>query len=448
MKKGILAKIALIFSLAAALLIAPVFSGCKGLKGRDGVNGKDLTIYEIWQETKEQTGNPDLSFEDFLHQYLSYNSEQLEQSTSLTAAINRTLLSGVSIITTFDEYVRSGFMGNSYSTVEVSYYGSGVIIDVDKQNGDMTVVTNCHVVYSADAKRNSGGTEISKYNGFAKSVQIWLYGSEFAEKSAIEATIIGASKSYDIAVLQVRGSDLVRNSHAIASKWCDFEECYVGETVYTVGNADGKKLSASVGYISKDSEEIAVNMGSDSSVEAYDYRVLRTDTAINGGNSGGGLFNKYGCLVGIVNAKTISEEIDGMGYALAHATTRRVVQRLIADADGNFGINVVSPKFSYASTDSYTTGLNANGFAEIKEVVTITRGQTFGKFDAGDNIVHVSVLRDGVTVEDIDVQRLHNLTDALISIEPNDTVIYTVDRDGDEKEITVTYSSSDYVHKD
>ena len=448
MKKGIFAKIALIATLAAAISIVPAFSGCIGLNGRDGVNGKDLTIYDIWQETKERTGNPDLSFEDFLREYLSYNSEQLEQSTSLTAAINRSLLSGVSIIATFDEYVRSGFMGSSYSVVETSYYGSGVIMDVDKSSGDMTVLTNCHVVYSADAKRNNAGNvEISTSNGFAKSVQLWLYGSEYEDRNAIEATVIAASKSYDIAVLQVSANDLVKNSYALAAQWCNFEECYVGEQVYTVGNADGKKLSASVGYISKDSEEITVNMGSDSSPEAFEYRVLRTDTAINGGNSGGGLFNKYGQLVGIVNAKTISEDIDNMGYALAPATTRRVVQRMIEDADGTYGIETVSAGFNYASTDSYTTGLNIDGYAEIKEVVTVTRGQSFGKFDAGDKIVHVVVKRGEKVLESMPVMRVHNLTDALLSVKAGDTVIYTVERGGENVAITVTYTSGDYIRK-
>ena len=436
MKKGLLKKFALAAVLSAALAFTPVVAGCQSLKGRDGTNGKDLTIYDIWQETIERTGNPDLSFEDFLRDYLSYDSDELAQSSSLTASINRSLMSGVSIITSFSDHFG----------IETKYYGSGVIVDVDKMNGDMTVVTNCHVVYSAENRTNNTAL-ISAASGFAKSVKLWLYGSEYAGGDAIDAKIIGASKSYDIAVLKVSGNTLVKNSHAVAAQWYSGEECFIGESVYTVGNADGKKLSASVGYISKDSEEITVNIGTDSIYENYTYRVLRTDTAINGGNSGGGLYNKYGELVGIVNAKSVSENIDNMGYALAAATTRRVVDRLIGDANGYFGIEVVSPGISFVSTDSYTTGLDKDGYARIKEVVTVSHAPITSTLRTGDILLSVAVKRSGVIVESMEVERMHNLTDALIAVRAGDSVTFTLDRGGQQVEATMSFSSGNFTRK-
>lgn len=451
MKKHFFKKAAAVAVTVATLAIVPAVSGCVGANGRDGVNGKDLTIYDIWQETKTQTGNSELTYDEFLREYLSFTSPDLQEATSLQASINRSLLSGVSIISTFDEYKRVyGYIGSQVIAEETQYYGSGVILDVDRQSGDMTVVTNCHVVYSLNARTSNNSTALDKTSGFAKRVDLWLYGSEFEEESAIKAEIIGASKSYDIAVLKVSGSDLVKRSQAVAAQWSGGEERFIGETVYAVGNADGKKLSASVGYVSKDSEEITVNLGTDSVSENYEYRVLRTDTAINGGNSGGGLFNKYGELVGIVNAKTVSESIDNMGYALPASTTKRVVRKLIAQAGGNFGLESVPQGITYEVTDSYTTGMNTDGNVEIKEVVTVKNvnsGTVWGRLKANDVVKRVTVNRNNTVIEDVTVNRLHNITDALISVQANDEVTFTVERDGAEAEIKMTFTSSDFLRK-
>lgn len=453
MKRHIFKKAAVAVALTAVLAIVPAIGGCTGTNGRDGINGKDLTIYDIWQETKTQTGNPDLTYEQFLKEYLSFSGEDVHEATALKTSVNRSLMSGVSIVTTFDEYkLVIGFGGSQTVAEEVQYFGSGVILDVDRQSGDMIIVTNCHVVYSLSARTSGSSTSLNKSSGFAKNVDLWLYGSEFSKDNAIKAEIIGASKSYDIAVLKVSGSDVVKRSQAVAAQWCGGEECYVGETVYAVGNADGKKLSASVGYVSKDSEEITVNLGTKSASEDYKYRVLRTDTAINGGNSGGGLFNQYGELVGIVNAKTVSEEIDNMGYALPASTSKRVVNRLIADANGKSGIELVSHGFECKATDSYTTGLNAEGIAEIKEVVTVTDASLFttafrAGIKEGDVIKNVTVKRNDTEIENMRIERLHNFTDALISVQPNDTVTFTVERGGEVKEITITYRTTDFVSK-
>lgn len=432
MKSKVLKRVFAALAAALVLCVFPLASGCLGGSGRDGVNGKDLNIYDIWEETKEQTGNSDLTFDEFLHEYLSYDGGELSEAVTLKAAINRSLMSAVSLITTFTEGYR-----------DQSYYGSGVIIDVDKQAGDMTIVTNCHVVYSAAAK-SASGDGISPANGFAKSVLVWLYGSDYHNSGYDEAEIIAASKSYDIAVLRVTGSDIVKNSMAEAAHWYAGEEQNVGETVYAVGNANGDDIAVSVGYISKDSEDITVNMGTDRITEYFNYRVLRTDTAINGGNSGGGLFDRSGELVGIVNAKTISDEIDNMGYALCASTVRRVVDKLIAEADGDWGIDIVTPGFSYEVNDKYSTGLDENGVARIREVVEITAAATNFGFTSGDVLTNVKIERGGKVVEDINIERLHNLEDALIAVRAGDTVTYTVKRGSDEESSSKTYSYGNF----
>ena len=62
------------------------------------------------------------------------------------------------------------------------------------------------------------------------------------------------------------------------------------------------------------------------------FRVMRTDAAINGGNSGGALFNAQGKLIGIPNAKTMTDGIDNMGYALPIDRVKSVVENVLDNA--------------------------------------------------------------------------------------------------------------------
>lgn len=417
--------------LALTLGVSAAFGGCSAVTPRDGINGKDLNIYDIYEAAKTESGNPDLTFTEFLKEYLSYNPEDIATSVSLQTAINRSLMSSVSIQTQFTESGRT-----------VAYSGSGVILDVDRASGDMTVVTNCHVVYSAKSKRYSSD------NGYPDSIYLWLYGSESNytqtnKNNAIPATLIAASKTYDVAVIKVTGSDLIRKSQATAASWSDAEEVYLGETVFAVGNANSQQMSANVGYVSKDSELIKVDLGDDNG--GYDYTVLRTSAAINSGNSGGGLYN-LGCeIVGLVNAKG-KTDATGFGYALPAASTRRVVGNLLdSAASGSAAVSRVK-KFKHGLnvevTDMYSTGLNKDGFAEIYEQVKVSSpsfGSPFyGKISGDDVLKRVKITRGNTVVEDIEIRREHNFHDVMLSVREGDTVEITVMRGEDEITASVT----------
>lgn len=417
--------------LALTLGVSAAFGGCSAVTPRDGINGKDLNIYDIYEAAKTESGNPGLTFTEFLKEYLSYNPEDIATSVSLQTAINRSLMSSVSIQTQFTESGRT-----------VAYSGSGVILDVDRASGDMTVVTNCHVVYSAKSKRYSSD------NGYPDSIYLWLYGSESNytqtnKNNAIPATLIAASKTYDVAVIKVTGSDLVRKSQATAALWSNAEEVYLGETVFAVGNANSQQMSANVGYVSKDSELIKVDLGDNNG--GYDYTVLRTSAAINSGNSGGGLYN-LGCeIVGLVNAKG-KTDATGFGYALPAASTRRVVDNLLGGAaSGSAAVSRVK-RFKHGLnvevTDMYSTGLNKDGFAEIYEQVTVASpsfGSPFyGKISGDDVLKHVKITRGNTVVEDIEIRREHNFHDVMLSVREGDTVEITVLRGEDEVTASVT----------
>ena len=153
--------------------------------------------------------------------------------------------------------------------------GSGVIYD---PNG--YIVTNYHVTDEA-----------------ATSITVVLYdGTEY------EAKFIYGDELADIAVVKIEKTDC---DYAVFG---DSDQMSYGDLVLAIGNPQGLGLSVTNGIISRPGE--AVTIGNST------MNLLRTSAAINGGNSGGGLFNLNGELVGIVNAKLAASSIDNIGYAI------------------------------------------------------------------------------------------------------------------------------------
>jgi S1-C subfamily serine protease len=445
-------KILSVIAVTATLSLTAVFGGCMkdgadGSDGTNGLNGQDVSIYEIYEATnsaRQEEGLSTLTFNEFVKEYLSYSGDEVTQMTSLETAINRSLLSGVSIVASFNvttsTYNKWTHIPQS-STETQQFAGSGVIIDVDRESGDMTVVTNCHVVYYSEADGD----------GFCDDIKLYLYGSEYLDDAAITAQIVGTSKTFDLAVLKVSGSDIVKNSYATAAEWVDDEEVYLGQTVYAIGNPAGEKMSVTQGIISKDSENISIDLSdSTSNSETYSYRVLRTDTAINGGNSGGGLFNSDGKIVGIINAKTISDQIDNMNYALPASTSRRVVQNILNNYSGTetHGINramIGITSTAKSVTARYNTTTNLTELIEDVEIASIESNSKFASsLVVGDKLKSIKITSsDGNVKEEMTVQRMHNLPDAMLSVLAGDTVTLVIQRDGTEYTFTETYSATD-----
>ena len=196
--------------------------------------------------------------------------------------------------------------------------GSGVIISEDGY-----ILTCAHVV-----------------NG-ATSIQVQLDNGD-----TYDATIVGQDTTSDVAVIKVEATGLtpavIGDSNALA----------VGETVVAVGNPLGT-LSNTVtnGIISALNREVTV--------EDNDMTLLQTSASISPGNSGGGLFNANGELIGIVNAKSSYSEAEGIGFAIPIDSGMEIAQQLIENG------SVVRPALGvqiYEVTDASTAarlGVNA-----------------------------------------------------------------------------------------
>lgn len=460
---------------AAAICVAAAlvtFSSCmRGPAGPSGPKGDDLDFYDVYEAVNEErtaNGEEPFSVGDFVKEYFGYVSEEAAEAASRQAVMNYSLLSTVTIMTVYTRSSGSIFVPD---TAEV-FAGSGVIVDIDRDAGDAYIVTNAHVVYE------------SEY-GYCNEMYVYLYGNDvpfedfdpyYAENySGVDASdiqVVGVSTAYDLAVLKVTGSDVIKNSRAVAARFSQDEEVYAGEAVYAVGSPDAEGISVTKGIISRDSEEIALELNAD-----YTYRVIRIDAAVNGGNSGGGLFDMQGRLIGIVNAKDEREGIDNIGFALPSSYARRIVQSMIDRyEESGQAVRYVRTAYEGFKTDvngTYAAYDGETGRTVITETVSVyqvmTNSAATGVLRSGDVIRQLSVgtsslgrstlassressftvPQEGYTVAEhyftLDITREYQIEDAMFSVRGGDTVELVIERGGQTYYAYLVYGSqSDY----
>ena len=287
--------------------------GTDGTNGLNGTNGSDtLSIEDIYAAATENGYSG--SFLDFLNDYLNYNQIAVDN----TYAVSKASLSAVSIFCTFTRDVMISMNPVTYAEQEYSSAGSGVIYQMD-ESGNAYIITNYHVVFDINSKQ---------IENISQNISILLYGMEYSN-TAISASYVGGSMMYDIAVLRIEESDILKNSASKAVTISSNSYVTVGQTAIAVGNPEAKGISATSGIVSVDSETISMTAADNTT--SVDFRVMRVDTAINSGNSGGGLFNNAGELIGIVNAKIIDSSIENIGYAIPISTAIAVTENIIAN---------------------------------------------------------------------------------------------------------------------
>ena len=316
---------------------------------------------------------------------------------------------------------------------EYSSAGAGVIYKMNKALGEAFIITNYHVVYDPDCNTD---------DGISDNIYVYLYGSEF-EQHAMKADYIGGSLSHDIAVLHIKDSDMIKNSDASPISAADSDKINVGESAVAIGNPEGMGFSTSLGIVSVDSEYIEM-LGADG-ITAVKFRVMRIDTAVNGGNSGGGLFNSKGELIGIVNAKVQSSNVENIAYAIPSNLALAVADNIIYYC---LGTEVYAPQRAMLGiemqiTDSHAEYDSENSQIKIVEeitVVTISENSlAYGLFEIND--IFISATYGDKTVE---INRLHT-PEFMLNVRPGDTVTFTVERNGELKNLDVTIQEENLV---
>ena len=204
-----------------------------------------------------------------------------------------------------------GMYGYAPQQQEQEVEGSGSGIIVGKNDDELLIATNYHVVEGADT-----------------------LSVAFTDGNAVEASVKGFDEERDLAVVSVSLDDVEDDTMDAISieNIGSSDDLKVGEQVVAIGNALGYGQSVTTGIVSAknrrmDSDNNTVTDGSDDSSDGVN--LIQTDAAINPGNSGGALLNMEGEVVGINSAKLASTEVEGMGYAIAISDVTDILQNLM-----------------------------------------------------------------------------------------------------------------------
>ena len=291
--------------------------------------------------------NPSNGGQSSIVESAGHLNDHVDSTSSLSAVVDETKSSVVEITT--ESTKTNSLFGGSYVTEGA---GSGVVISADGY-----IVTNNHVV--------SG----------ASTINVTLSdGAQYA------ATLVGTDSKTDLAVVKINATGLT------PATFGDSSELAVGDAVIAIGNPLGS-LGGTVtnGIVSALDREITI--------DGKTMSLIQTNAAVNPGNSGGGLFNVYGELVGIVNAKsgsdsTSSTTIEGLGFAIPSNTVKEVALELM--------------------NNGYVTGRVALGI----KVIEVADQQTAAQYGVDRAGVYIAEITDGLGAQKAGLQ----VGDCIVSV--------------------------------
>lgn len=292
--------------------------------------------------------------------------------------------------------LREIYERNSDSIVAISAYadgedgyrwGTGVILSEDG-----LVLTNTHIISECD------------------SAKVTLF-----DDSVYEARLVGADSVSDVAVLKIDAEGLE------PVVFGDSSTLAVGDSVAAIGNPLGEDFRCTMtdGIVSAIERGIRHKGNS--------MALIQTNTAINEGNSGGALFNKFGQVIGITNLKIMSSAlgVEGMGFAIPSSTVESVVNTLVecGKVSGRPAIGITMMKIQNDVSEHYdlpeglfVVSVNKNSDAKAQGI------------QVGDFITHAN---------GTPVKSLSELEDIINSLQVGDTINLTISRDGESLDIAV-----------
>jgi serine protease Do len=240
------------------------------------------------------------------------SQKTIQQNTDITDIVDSAMPSIVTINSTFAQSY--DVFGQQYNG-ENQGSGSGIIIG--KNDKELLIATNNHVVENAD------------------SITV-----TFKDNKQAKAIIKGTDAVADLAVVSIdlkSISEDTMKSIKVATLG-DSESVKVGQMAIAIGNALGYGQSVTVGYISAKDRKVEI--------DGKTMVLLQTDAAINPGNSGGALLNLKGEVIGINSVKYASSGVEGMGYAIPISRATPIInelknrETLAADEKGYLGVYI------------------------------------------------------------------------------------------------------------
>jgi len=274
--------------------------------------------------------------------------------------------------------------------------GSGVIV-----TSDGYIATNYHVIEGAT------------------SVSVTLHNGD-----TYDATIIGGDDANDIAVIKIDEDNLT------AATIGDSSKVQVGDLAVAIGNPLGQLGgTATSGIISALDRTLQI--------EDRTLTLLQTDAAINAGNSGGGLFNGSGELIGIVDAKSSGTDVEGLAFALPINSVVDIINDLV-EAGENGGETVTRPVIGISISD--VSENNAQYYDLDGAGVYITKVSGTNAQAAGFQELDKIIALDGKEIADA-----NDLIAKVRQHSVGDVVTVTIERNGQQMDIKTELEASSSV---
>ena len=348
----------------ALVLACSLLSGCVGAAAVTAFNGGSAAGGSTTLvESSRTPATVDVAYQ---------SSDKLMTAAEVYAAnVNSTVGITTSITTT-------NFWGMRTNAAAA---GSGFIISADGY-----IVTNYHVI--------EGGS----------SIQVATY-----DGNTYDATLVGYDESNDVAVLKINAAGLT--PVVLGSS----DTLNVGDEVVAIGNPLGElTFSLTKGSVSALNREVTISSG-------VTMNLIQTDAAINSGNSGGALFNMYGEVVGITNAKYSGSgssgeaSVDNIGFAIPMDSVKSIITDIIEKG------YVSKPYIGVQLTDASDAAL----------VYRVTEGSPAA--EAGLQANDIITEANGEKIASAD-----DLTALVKQLSAGDELKLTVSRGGQETQITVT----------
>ena len=315
--------------------------------------------------------------------------------TSVYAA-NKILPSIVGIKIEYNVTSMFSMFGNGKSTSTATATGSGIII-----SDDGYILTNNHVVSSNESESYYQVSEATK-------ITVTLFDDE----TEYEAKIVGTDEQTDLAVIKIDKSGLTK------AEFADSDSIKVGEFAMAVGSPLGLQSSITCGVISALNRKVT-------DTDNKTYTLIQTDAAINAGNSGGALVNSEGKVIGVNTLKLTGDNVEGMGFAIPINSTTNITSQLIQYS------KVKRPYIGVTGMDLDSETAKKNNLVEGIYVKAIDDFSAAEK--AGIKIGDVIIKADGQEAKTMDklneIKNSHNI---------GDEMTITVNRDGKEKDLTIT----------
>lgn len=314
-----------------------------------------------------------------------------EKGSGVTA-ITKACMPSIVAITNLSQVQYRNFFGQVQS-YETPSAGSGILISEDEKY--LYIVTNNHVV--------EGATTLT---------------IQFVDDTTAAAEVKGTDKSSDLAVVQVKKSDIEASTleKIHLATFGDSDKIEVGSQAIAIGNALGYGQSVTTGVVSAVEREVTIQ--DETTRESFTNDLIQTDAAINPGNSGGALLNSEGEVIGINSSKYSDTDVEGMGFAIPSNMARPIIEDLITreivsdDRAAYLGIN---------GADVNSTIAETYGMPEGALVTEVSKGTAADKYG----------LKKGDIITKFDgkiVKSMESLSSRMAYYQAGDEVEVTVQR--------------------